>query len=359
MDSEGARLSESEETHDGNPLPSVSVLVPIRNEEGYISRCLDSILSNDYPLEKLEILVIDGRSSDGSREIVKEYIEKSEPKIRLLDNPQLIVPTAMNIGLKEAKGDVIIRIDGHSFVEGDFISTSVRTLIEKEVEAVGGPVRPVLDDSSSYLTRAISAALKSPLASGSARFNGKRGYVTTVSFGAYWSDVFKEYGDFDERFVRTQDYEMNYRIVNSGGRIFMNPDIKSYYYPRKSLFNLWKQYFQFGYWKTKVMKKYGELLSLGNLLPPLFVVGIVLLGLVSVFVPGTRYVLLASLGAYVVTATYFGLREVNRAGDLRSLPGVILALATIHFGFGLGFLKGLFFDLKGRLTLPWRGLNDG
>jgi len=357
MDSEGARLSESEETLDGNPLPSVSVLVPIRNEEGYISRCLDSILSNDYPLEKLEILVIDGRSSDGSREIVKEYIEKSEPKIRLLDNPQLIVPTAMNIGLKEAKGDVIIRIDGHSFVEGDFISTSVRSLIEKDVEAVGGPVRPVLDDSSSYLTRAISAALKSPLASGSARFNGKRGYVTTVSFGAYWSDVFKEYGDFDERFVRTQDYEMNYRIVNSGGRIFMNPDIKSYYYPRKSLFNLWKQYFQFGYWKTKVMKKYGKVLSMGNLIPSGFILGLLGSGISAIFLSEGVYALSSLLVSYLLVLTVFGFRAVGQSNQkIIYFAGVALALATIHISFGIGFIRGLFVGIDDKLTLPWRGL---
>lgn len=351
-------MSESEWPVEEGNLPEVSVLVPIKNEEGHIARCLDSILANDYPPEKYEILVIDGRSSDRSREIVKGYTEKDLPEVRLLDNPEEIVPTAMNIGLEEARGEIIIRIDGHSYVEDDFIPTSVRTLLEKkEAEAVGGPVRPVLDDSSSYLQRAISIALNSPAASGSARFSGKSGYVTTVSFGAYWAEVFEEYGTFDERFVRTQDYELNYRIVKSGGRIFMNPEIKSYYYPRRSLKRLWQQYFQFGFWKTKVMKKYEEVISPRNILPSLFVLAVLLLGAVSLFVPGVIYAFYAVIGCYLLGTSYFGFRTVRQSGGkLKYLLGVVLAMMVIHLSFGSGFLKGLFLDVEGSLAPPWKGL---
>lgn len=340
-------------------LPEVSIVIPIRNEEDHIGECLDSILANDYPAEKLQIIVVDGNSTDGSREIVGEYTERDEPEIRLLDNPEKIVPTAMNIGIDAASGEVIIRVDGHSFVDQDFISTSVKTLLEKkEAEAVGGPVRPVVDEDTPYLQRAISHALDSPMASGSARFSGKSGYVTTVSFGAYRAGVFDRYGNFDERFVRTQDYELNYRMNRDGGKIFMNPRIKSYYYPRSSLKELWSQYFQFGFWKTKVMKKYGELLSLGNLLPPLFVLGLLSFGLIGAFFPVVLYALLGSLVVYLSASVYYASREVKRSGKPRHLPGAVLALVTIHLSFGFGFLKGIFFDLEGKLTLPWRRLED-
>ncbi|MBS3766126.1 glycosyltransferase family 2 protein [Candidatus Bipolaricaulota bacterium] len=351
-------MSEFEEMRKNGDLPEVSVLVPIRNEEDHIAKCLDSILENDYPHDKVEILVIDGRSDDRSREIVKEYEEMDTPEVRLLDNPERIVPTAMNIGLENATGEVIIRVDGHSFVDEDFISTSVGTLLDHdEVDVVGGPVRPALRESSTYIQKAISIALSSPLASGSPRFSGKSGYVTTVSFGAYWARVFDEIGGFDERFVRTQDYELNYRLVNSGGKIYMNPEITSYYYPRRSFVSLWKQYFQFGFWKTKVMKKCGKLLSLGNNIPPAFILGLMASGLMAGFIPLGLLALLSLVGSYLLILSFFGLRLVSREEEkLGYIFGVILALITIHLSFGFGFLKGLFFGINGKLTLPWKGL---
>ncbi|MBS3766417.1 glycosyltransferase family 2 protein, partial [Candidatus Bipolaricaulota bacterium] len=224
-------------------------------------------------------------------------------------------------------------------------------------DAVGGPVRPALRESSTYIQKAISIALSSPLASGSPRFSGKSGYVTTVSFGAYWARVFDEIGEFDERFVRTQDYELNYRLVNSGGKIYMNPEIRSYYYPRSSFVSLWKQYFQFGFWKTKVMKKYRDLLSFGNNLPPLFVLGLTGLGLTGIFIRESLYAFYAVVGSYLLVSSFFGIRSVSREGEkLGYAPGVILALITIHLSFGSGFLKGLVFGINGELTLPWKGL---
>lgn len=353
----GAKLSKFEELSEEGSLPEVSILVPIRNEEDYISRCLDSLIENDYPSEKVEILVIDGCSTDQSREVVKSYCKGESTDVRLLDNPEKIVPTAMNIGLEEATGEVIIRVDGHSFVDRDFISTSVRTLIENEAEAVGGPVRPVLEESSSYIQQAISAALKSPVASGSARFSGTSGYVTTVSFGAYWADVFEEYGDFDERFVRAQDYELNYRMVNSGGKIYMNPEITSYYYPRSSLRDLWSQYFQFGFWKTMIIKKYKKLLYGGNLIPPFFVLILLASCLTAIFDRRALYAVFSLLGSYGLFLVYFGYRAAVQSDEKSThIFGIIPALATIHFSFGLGFLKGVVFDIDGKLSPPWQGL---
>jgi len=352
-------LPEFSDPETGNDLPEVSVVVPVRNEAEHIGECLDSVFANRYPEEKLELLVVDGRSNDGTREIVKDYKKREGPEVNLLDNPKKIVPTAMNIGIEAATGEVILRIDGHSYVAKDFISNSVESLQQHdEVEAVGGPVKPILNENTTDRQRAVALALASPIASGSARFSGKEGYVTTVSFGAYRADVFDRYGDFDERFIRTQDYELNYRIVRSGGRIYMNPKIESHYYPRDSFGGLWSQYFQFGFWKTKVTKKYNELVSRGNLLPPIFYGLLLVLGVVGVFFNPALWLFTAALGGYILTVSCFAALKAREVQRLKLFPEVLIALLAIHLSFALGFIKGLFIDLNGRPTLPWKGLRS-
>lgn len=350
-------MSEFSDLGTGKEHPEVSLVIPVRNEEEYIGECLDSVFANHYPKDKLELIVVDGRSNDRTRDIVKDYKKRKGPEVNLLDNPEKIVPTAMNIGIEAATGEVILRIDGHSYVAKDFIANSVENLQEhSEVEAVGGPVEPILNENTVDRQRAIALALDSPVASGSSRFSGKEGYVTTVSFGAYRAEVFDRYGDFDERFVRTQDYELNYRIVRSGGKIYMNPKIESYYYPRGSFGGLWSQYFQFGFWKTKVVKKYGELVSWGNLLPSIFYILLLLLGVVGVFVNPALWLFAAALGGYIIVVSSFALAKVGQSRRLNLLTEVVIALLTIHLSFALGFIKGLFIDLSGSPTLPWKGL---
>ena len=228
--------------------PFVSVIIPIRNEEKYLAQCLQSVIAQDYPKDRMEILVVDGKSEDRSREIVAEFGSKY-PMIKLLDNPRLIVSTAMNIGIKNAKGDVIIRVDGHCLLESDYISQCVKCLRRTGADNVGGLMQAV---GQGYVGEVIALALNSFFGSGGSKFHyaSKEQYVDTVYLGAFPRHVFDKVGLFNEKLVRNQDYELNYRIRAAGGKIFLSPAIKSYYYGRSSLRDLWHQYFQYGFWSA-------------------------------------------------------------------------------------------------------------
>lgn len=338
-------------------IPRVSVLIPVRNEEDYIEECLNSVIANDYPSEKMEVLVIDGQSNDGTRRVVREYAEGKAVDVKLLDNPGRIVPKALNIGLEEASGEIIFLVGGHSYVEEDYIKTSVETLLDREdVDAAGGPVLPEVGETSSYFQRATALALSSRIASGSSRFKAKEDYVTTVSFGAYRKEVFQKYGNFDEDFIRTQDFEFNYRINRSGGEIFMNPEIKSYYFPRSSLKGLWQQYFQYGFWKKKVTEKYNSLIPRGNLVPPLFLVAIIAGIFAAIFSRLGVYAVLSIIGSYLILVIGGSIQKANEQG-WKYLPILPVLLATIHVGFGAGFLLSFFLNKNFRPKL-FHGLLD-
>ena len=211
-------------------LPLVSCVILMRNEKPYIERTIESVVRNDYPKDKLEILVVDGMSEDGSREIV-EGIAIKDHRVKLLDNKKRITPAAMNIGIKNAKGDVIILLSGHSYIEEDYIKLCVKYLEKTGADCVGGPMRAV---GTNYVGKAISLLHHSFFGMGGGRFHdvNYEGYVDTVYLGAYRREVFEKVGYYDERLVRNQDIEMNARIRRNGGKIFLTSKIKSYYHNR-------------------------------------------------------------------------------------------------------------------------------
>lgn len=316
----------------------VSVLLPIRNEEAHIVQCLNSIQTNDWPADRMEIIVIDGMSSDRTREIVSEMAQQDE-RIRLVDNSHGSVPFAMNIGIRAAKGDIIIRVDGHAEVTSTFIRHSVEQLVQRpECWCVGGPIESI---NETVIGKIIAAAMSCPVGVGNSRFRtgNFEGYVDTLAFGAYWKWVFDRVGMFDEELVRNQDDELNARILEQGGKIYLSPAIQSRYFPRTSLKKLWRQYYQYGVWRIRTLQKRGSA-RLRYLIPMVFVATAILFLALAVAFPGMRP-LTAAFAAIYMAGLLAGAVMVSRRTGLAGLLVSPVVFAILHFSYGFGSLFGI------------------
>jgi len=312
--------------------------MPIRNEADFIERAIKSILTNDYPAQKMEVLVVDGMSDDGTRETVRR-LSQADGRIRMLDNPKRIVPTAMNLGLKAAKGELFIRIDGHAEIPRDFIANSVQCLAEHpETWVAGGPIKTVAD---TYTGQAIAAAMRSPIGVGNSRFRlaDYEGWVDTLAFGVHHKWVVDKVGCFDEELVRNQDDDFNLRIILAGGKIWMSKAIQSTYFSRGSLRTLWRQYFQYGFWRIRTLQKHGRPAGIRQVVPLVFILSLLLLGLGGLFWKPLAVLLVAEIILYVL-ALAIGALDVGRKSGWQYAPIAPLIFALLHFGYGLGSLWG-------------------
>lgn len=327
------RLAPSSAT-DERP-PRVSVVLPVRNEAKHIEACLERLLEQEYPADALEVLVVDGRSDDGTRDVVRG-VQRRYPgaALRLLDNEDLTVSPGLNAGIRAATGDVIVRMDGHTVPAPDYVARCVGALRGSGAANVGGVIEPV---GTTAFGQAVAIASTHRLGAGDARYRvgGEAGYVDTVPFGAFRRDVFTRVGLFDESLVRNQDYELNVRIRAAGERVYLDPAIRSVYTPRSTVRSLWAQYFQYGWWKVETLRRHPRSLRVRQLVPPAFLVVLALAVVAapwSGFAAGARAAMLA---AYAIVVGSVALRVAPpRAQALQ----VALAFAVIHFGFSLGFL---------------------
>lgn len=322
--------------------PLVTIIMPIRNEASYIGWSLRSVLLQDYPLDRLEILIVDGMSDDTTRQAISQAMaswvpREGAPQLRLYDNPSRIVPAAMNIGLAHARGDVIIRIDGHCEIPPNYVRRCVEVLRSTGADNVGGLQRAV---GQGWVGAAIALAANSPFGVGGARFHysTRAGWVDTVYLGAYRRAVFSRIGGFDEELVRNQDDELNFRLVQSGGTVWLDPSIESIYYGRASLRGLWRQYYQYGLYKVRVIQKRGAVASWRHLVPALFVLAL-LASLMLSLLSGRRRWLLAVGGPYLLANGAASILSARR--DLVALPLLPLAFAAMHLAYGCGFLAGI------------------
>lgn len=320
-------------------MKKVSVIMPVRDEEPFIRTSLEAVFAQDYPAGRIEVIVADGMSTDGTRNIIRA-LQAAHPKLFLIDNPGRIVPTGLNAALARAKGDIIIRVDGHCKVAPDYVRRCVDHLERDHVDAVGGPIVTVGETPAA---RVIAAATSSFFGVGGSAFrttSDMTGFSDTVPFPAYTRDIIERAGPYDEELVRNQDDEYNYRLRKLGAKVLLASDVRSVYFSRSSLKTLWRQYFQYGYWKVRVMQKHPRQMSPRHFVPAAFlaVLGVALLA--APFVRFGDYLLVAVAGSYVaatVLATFLAGRGVPPA-LLPLLPG---AFATIHLAYGLGFLVGL------------------
>ncbi|MBW8014703.1 MAG: glycosyltransferase family 2 protein [Planctomycetes bacterium] len=334
-------------------LPLVSIVMPIRNEVDFIGKAIQGILDNDYPADKLEILVADGCSDDGTQDVVNAISEK-DPRVKLLENKGKIVSTGLNMALSQIAGDVFIRIDGHAEIPKDFISKSVNTLLDHPEAWVAGGYW--ITESDGYVGQTIAAATQSPVGVGGAshRLGNYDGFTDTVPYGAHHKWVLDKIGFFDEQLVRNQDDEFNMRINLAGGKIWISSDIRSTYFSRSSLKKLWRQYFQYGFWRTRTIQKHGKPATLRQVIPLGFVMSVFTLALLGLAHPIFWYLLAAELVLYSLGLAY-GAKHVANRTTLKHALLAPLVFAILHFGYGIGSMWGFvrFVLLRGKgLTKP-------
>jgi glycosyltransferase involved in cell wall biosynthesis len=261
--------------------PIVSIIVPCRNEREHIHACLRSILGQDLEPEECEIIVADGMSDDGTRDILQQ-LAAEDPRLHVIDNPGRIVSTGLNTAIRVARGAVIIRMDAHTEYAADYVRQCLAVLRETGADNVGGPART---KSMGALQAAICTAYHSPFAVGGARFHkgAYEGYVDTVPYGCWPRQIFDQIGLFDEELIRNQDDEFNLRLIRRGGKIWQSPRIKSWYRPRSSLRCLFRQYMQYGYWKVRVIQKHRRPAAVRHLVPGSFVLAVIVLSLLALW----------------------------------------------------------------------------
>jgi succinoglycan biosynthesis protein ExoA len=319
--------------------PLVSVIMPVRNEGAAIQRSLDSVLAQDYPKERLEVLVADGMSDDGTRDLLSGYAER-DARIRIIDNPARIMVSGFNAGLDVSRGEVVIMLGGHSEIAPDYVGNCVRYLQQDVADCVGGPIETI---ANSAMGSAIALAMSTPFGIGGVAFRvgtEKEDYVDTVAFGAYTRKIIARAGRLDEELVRNQDDEYNYRLRKLGARILLSPSIRSRYYSRSTLGALWSQYFQYGFWKVRVMQKHPRQMRPRQFVPPLFVLACLLsLGL-SLFSPLGLWLCALGFGSYLLANLGCSVAAVQK-GSWNLLPLMPIIFATLHFSYGFGFLLGL------------------
>jgi succinoglycan biosynthesis protein ExoA len=331
-------------------LPLVSVIVAMRDEEAFIGKCLDSLAQQDYPQDLLEILVIDGRSTDSSREIVQAQ-QRRMPNLSLLDNERRISPVAFNIGIRQARGEVVTIVSAHSYLAPDYLSRCVEYLGQTDADCVGGPIETI---GGTDTAKAIALSMSSPFGVGDAlfRYSQEEGFVDTLAFGAYRREVFERVGLFDEALVGSEDDEFNYRLRSQGGKLLLTPAIKSFYYGRGSLRGLCRQYFSYGLGKMRVVARHPRLVRPRHFIPSLLVLALVLFALLSLIRPLFLLLLAVTVASYL-TASLLASLPIARRHGWRFLILLPLAFACLHLSYGAGFLLGIPRFLAARIRRAW------
>ncbi|HYD50944.1 MAG TPA: glycosyltransferase family 2 protein [Terriglobales bacterium] len=311
----------------------ISVIVPMRNEAGHIGRCVRSILEQDYPADRMEVLVVDGESDDNSR----EEAAACGPQVRVLNNPGRIVPTAMNIGIRAARGEIIMRVDAHTTLSPDYARIGVETLRRTGADNVGGPMHAI---GGGRAANAVAAAMGSRFGIGAYfHFGTEEREVDTVYMGMFPRRIFERIGLFDEELVRNQDDELNYRLRKSGGRIVLTPLMRSRYQNRTSFRKLARQFYQYGVWKVRVLQKHPRQMSPRQFVPPVFVATVLLSALFGLVYSPFAWLCLAVLGAYVLALSAASAITAQRAGWDLFFP-ILLSFVIMHVSWGTGFLVG-------------------
>lgn len=320
--------------------PFVSVIMPVYNEESFIRRSLGAILRQDYPSELMEIIIADGMSTDNTRDLIKEIGKTTAIPITVVTNPGRTAPCGLNRAIERAKGEIIVRVDGHCEIEPDYVANCVSYLENGAAEGVGGPIETI---GETVQAQAISVAMSSKFGVGGSAFrtiDDREMYVDTVAFPGYKKELFSRVGTFNEELVRNQDDEFNYRIRKAGGRILLSPAIRSRYYSRSTFRSLWRQYYQYGYWKVRVLQLHAKQMSARQFIPFLFVSVLIISAFLGIFTLSGKLLFLLIVGAYLAaaaTATVFSMKQLK----LSALPYLFLSFAILHFSYGFGFLAGL------------------
>lgn len=315
----------------------VSVVVPVYNEEKHIKRCVDSLLEQDYPKENMEWIFVDGMSLDGTVEILNRYGEQYPELIKVVNNPHRVVTYALNIGIETSVGKYIVRLDAHSDYEKDYISKCVYYLDTTDADNVGGVAQT---KANGFIGNVIAKMLSSKFGVGNSQFrtNGENGYVDTVPFGAFRREVFEKLGLFDERLIRSEDNEINYRIRKNGGKIYMNNEIKCTYYCRDTVKGILKMAFGNGLWTIITMKVCPGTMGIRHFIPFAFVMSLIGLVALSFLHIAFLWMLVAELALYFGLGLYSALDSTK---DIKEIFMLLIMYPMFHTAYGIGSLCGL------------------
>ena len=323
--------------------PTVSIIVPCYNEQATIRFLLDAILAQTYPRAQMEVIIADARSQDQTRDVIAAFqAEHPDLPLRIVDNQRRTIPSGLNLAIAASHAEIIVRLDAHSIPIPEYVERCVNALEAGKGANVGG-VWMIQPGGTGWIAESISFAAAHPLGVGDAlyRLNAKEGAVDTVPFGSFRLDLVQKIGGFDETLLTNEDYEFNTRVRQNGGIVWLDPQIRSIYIARASLFELAKQYWRYGFWKFKMLRRYPHTLRWRQALPPLFVVSLMVLILLSFFIPLVGLVLLFEIIFYLLALTAAGIELSIRQRKPLLAPGLALAIATMHISWGSGFLWSL------------------
>ena len=306
----------------------VSILLPIRNEAKFISKTIHSIFQQDYPNEMLEIIIADGNSDDGTKKEL-DKLKKQYNSLKVIDNPELTMPKGFNLALSASTSEFILMLGGHSIIPKNYISKSVENIIINNADCSGGVLNTI---GEGFWGKIIASTISSIFGVGNVSFrvqNAKPGYVNSVPYGCYKRTVFEKLGLLDEELKRNQDDEFNFRIIQAGMKIWQDSSLVINYYCRSTLRKLFKQYFEYGLYKVRVIQKRNQIISLRHLVPSLF--------FISLLIP---YFSFYSFIAYFNTSLFFSIK-IGKFNIFKWFACQI-SFFVIHFSYGIGFLYGLF-----------------
>ncbi len=320
--------------------PFVSIIVPCYNEQATIRKLLDALRAQTYPTERMEVVISDGMSTDGTREAIAAFQrERGELSVRVVENRAKTIPSGLNQAIRESRGGIIVRLDAHSMPIPEYIERCVAAHLAGKGDNVGG-VWEIRPGAETWIAESISFAAAHPLGAGDAlyRVGAQAGVVDTVPFGSFRRELVDRIGMFDESLLANEDYEFNVRVREAGGAVWLDPSICSVYFSRGTLGALAAQYWRYGFWKFKMLQRYPRTLRWRQALPPVFVSAFAVLVVLSLVAGFARILAALQLLSYFFALGIASLNLAVRKRKAHLLWGVPLAIAVMHFAWGGGFL---------------------
>ena len=315
-----------------------SIIIPCLNEEDYIKNCLDSIIAQEYELNKIEIIIVDGNSTDNTLNIIHEY-QENYSQIKLFRNPLKKTPISLNIGIKNSVNQIIVILGAHTKLDKEFIRYNNKFLHEKNAAATGGTQ---INVGNNFIQCLIGTVMEIPFAMATARYrwSKKEQYVDTVVYAAYKREIFEEIGLFEEKIIISEDAEINWRIRQAGNKIFFSPLIKSYYYPRNTILKFLKQMFRYGILRVNMFKKHPDSVSISHLIPPIFAISLILLLILGFFFKKLFWLLIFFIMIHLIIGLILSINNLLYK-KIKYIFFTPLIIFLLHLFWGMGFIFGL------------------